>query len=182
MGKEYTPWSALGVGFTLKAHPLSGGYAFLRVNQMYRATSPMLNLAKRVMAYETLANKSSEAKNPAAFPAGERLNPQLATLMGNNGFRALLLRSLALAKAEVPWLRGVQVNADGTWEGFETNHADLDAAEFDHGKMVLLAQLLGLLVAFIGPKLTQRLVGETWPKILLNDEDFDHGRKNEKIQ
>jgi hypothetical protein len=40
-----------------------------------------------------------------------------------------------------------------------------------------LAQLLGLLVAFIGPSLTMRLVGEIWPQISLNKVDFGHGDK-----
>ena len=100
--------------------------------------------------------------------------------MGNGGFRALLSRALALANAEVPWLRAVHVKADGTLEGLEALHAQLDPAEFLEGRVVLLAQLLGLLVAFIGPSLTLRLVGEIWPQISLNDLDFGNGGKNEK--
>jgi hypothetical protein len=45
---------------------------------------------------------------------------------------------------------------------------------------VLLAQLLGLLVAFIGKNLTLRLVGEVWPKAALDDLDFGTEEKNEK--
>ena len=110
----------------------------------------MRSFAKRLMAYETSGNKSSETTNPAAFHVCEKLRPQLATLMGNGGFRALLSRALALATAEVPWLRAVHVKADGTLEGLEELHAQLDSAEFFEGRVVLLAQLLGLLVAFIG--------------------------------
>jgi hypothetical protein len=39
-------------------------------------------------------------------------------------------------------------------------HAQLEPAGFLRGKVVLLAQLLGLLVIFIGPGLTTRLVGQ----------------------
>jgi hypothetical protein len=53
----------------------------------------------------------------------------------------------------------------------EALHAQLDPAEFREGKVVLLAQLLGLLEAFIGPGLTSRLVGEIWPEISFDDLD-----------
>jgi len=38
--------------------------------------------------------------------------------------------------------------------------------------VTLLAQLLGLLVTFIGEALTVRLVREVWPKVPLDDLDF----------
>ena len=41
---------------------------------------------------------------------------------------------------------------------------------------------LGLLVAFIGPNLTLRLVREIWPQIPLGDLDVDNGGKNEKTK
>ena len=41
---------------------------------------------------------------------------------------------------------------------------------------------VALLVAFIGPTLTRRLVAEIWPPILLNDTDFGSGGKNEKTK
>jgi hypothetical protein len=135
----------------------------------------MRKIAKHLIGHETLRNKSSEAKTPAAFHATDKLGPHLATLMGNGGFRALLSRALALAKAEVSWLRAVHVNGDGTLEGLEALHAQLDPPEFLEGKTVLLAELLGLLVAFIGPSLTSRLLGETWPQLSPNDLDFGDG-------
>ena len=92
--------------------------------------------------------------------------------MGNTGFRALLSRALALANAEVPWLRAVHVNADGDLEGLAEIGSLIDPTEFLEGRGVLLAQLLGLLVAFIGPSLTSRLVGEFWPQIPFQDRDF----------
>jgi hypothetical protein len=140
----------------------------------------MRNFAKRLMAYETSRNKSSETKTPAAFHVCEKLRPHLATLVGNGGIRALLSRALALAKAEVPWLRAVHVKADGSLEGWEELRAQLDPDEFFDGRVVLVAQLLGLLVAFIGESLTLRLVCEVWPKVPLNDLNFEKEVKNEK--
>jgi hypothetical protein len=129
----------------------------------------MRAFAEDLIACETGETQFSKTKYPADFPVFEKLRSPLATLMGNGGFRALLSRALALARAEVPWLRAVHVKADGALAWVEELHPPLAPAEFLEGRVVLLAQLLGLLVAFIGPGLTARLIGEIWPKILLND-------------
>ena len=139
----------------------------------------MRDFAKRLMSHEKLKNKSSDASSPAAFHVVARLRPNLATLVGNDGFQALLSRALALAIAEVSWLRAVTVKKDGTLEGLQAVHA-LDPAEVLEGRVVLLAQLLGLLTAFIGSNLTLRLVGEIWPTLSLDGVDFAHGDENEK--
>ena len=149
---------------------------------MSRATPQMRDLSQCLIAYETGENKSSETKAPAACRVGEKLRPHLATLMGNVGFRALFLRALALANADVPWLRAVQVKADGSLEGLEELEAQVHSDEIFEGCVVLLAQLLGLLVAFIGENLTLRLVRDVWPKLSLNDLDFGKGDKNEKAK
>jgi hypothetical protein len=137
----------------------------------------MRGIAERLIDYETPKKTSTATATTANFQVTERLRPHLATLMGNGGFRALLARALALASAEVSWLRAVQVNADGTLEGLAAPHARLTPAEFREGRVVLLAQLLGLLVAFIGPGLTSRLVGEIWPQLAADNVDFGKGDK-----
>ena len=103
------------------------------------------------------------------FQACEKLRPHLVTLVGNEAFRALLAHALALAKAEVPALQGLHVSADGTFEMSEEIREQINADRFLEGRVVLLAQLLGLLVAFIGGNLTLRLVREIWPKAALNN-------------
>ena len=140
----------------------------------------MRDFAERLIAYETRENKSSETKTPVAFLVGEKLRPHLARLMGKVGFRELLSRALALANVEVPWLRAVHVKADGSFEGLDELGEQVDPQEIFEGRVVLLAQLLGLLVTFIGEDLTLRLVREVWPKLSLNDLDFGKGDKNEK--
>ena len=136
--------------------------------------------AERLIAYETGGNKSFETKLPAGFHVSEKLSPHLTTRIGNAGSRALLSRALALANAEVPWLRAVHVKADASLEGLDELEAQLDPKEFAEGKVVLLAQLLGLLVVFIGEPLTLQLMGEIWPKLSLNDSDLRGENKNEK--
>ena len=119
-------------------------------------------------------------KTMAASHVLEKLRPHLATLMGNGGFRALLSRALALASTEVPGLRAVRVRTDGSLDGWETLRAQPDPDELFEGGVVLLAQLLGLLEAFIGEDLTVRLVSEVWPKVSLNDLNFGNGVQHEK--
>jgi nicotinic acid phosphoribosyltransferase len=137
----------------------------------------MRSIAQRLIDYERPGNDFTETTDTATFQVTDRMRPHLATLMGNGGFRALLARALALASAEVSWLRAIQVNADGTLEGLETLQARLRPAEFREGRVVLLGQLLGLLVAFIGPALTSRLLGEIWPQLAADNVDFGNGDK-----
>jgi len=72
------------------------------------------------------------------------------------------------------------VKADGSLEGLEELHVQLDLDEFFEGRIVLLTQLLGLLVAFIGENLTLRLVREVWPNVPLDNLDFGNGGTNEE--
>jgi len=146
---------------------------------MNRATSQLRNFARRLIAAEANGRNSSGAKGSAAFPVPEKLRPMLSMLVGNAGFQTLLARALTMATEEVPWLRAVTVTADGSLEGWEPLHAQLTPDKFLEGRVVLAAQLLGLLVAFIGENLTVRLVREVWPKLSIGDLSLDQGEKNE---
>jgi hypothetical protein len=143
---------------------------------MNRASPTMRSFAKRLIACEAKGNKSSRTTHSATFLVIEKLRPHFTTLMGNAGFRALLSRSLALASAEVRWLRAVQVTVDGSLAGMD-ELAQVDPVKLAEGGVVLIAQLLGLLVAFIGEKLTLQIMREVWPKLALDDLNFDEGNK-----
>jgi hypothetical protein len=142
----------------------------------------MRSLAERLIAYENSAHESAKAKIPVSFDVTEKLRPHLANLMGKGGFRALLSRALQLAKAEVSWLRAVHVKTDGNLAGFEAIHAQLAPGALLEGRIVLLAQLLGLLVAFIGPAMSLHLVREIWPQISFKDIDFGTEQNDEKAK
>ena len=131
-------------------------------------TPNMRGIAQRLTAYEAAETKTSETDAPAAFIVCEKLRGPLGSLAGINGFRSLLSRALALAGEEEHWLRAVQIKPDGSLE-CPTEMADLDQKEIANGKVVLVAQLLGLLVAFIGEPLTLSLVREVWPRFPVND-------------
>lgn len=142
---------------------------------MTRANPKLRDFAERLIAYEMKGKNSADTKTPTAFLVSLKLRPSLATLMGSAGFHALLSRALALASAQVPWLRVVHVRADGSFEGLHPFGLQRDADQIVEGGVIVLAQLLGLLVAFIGEDLTLRLVREVWPKLSLNS--LDAGRR-----
>jgi hypothetical protein len=142
----------------------------------------MRHFAKRLIAYERKADEPSETKTPPAFAVCEKLRAHLAILMGVAGFRELLSCALPRAHAEVPWLGAVHVKADGSLEGFEQLDAHHNPDELFEGGVVLVAQLLGLLVAFIGERLTLRFVREVWPTVPLDDLDSSNGGKDEKTK
>src|SRR5665213_34536 len=92
---------------------------------MSRATPRMRDFAERLVVYEAKGNRSSVTKTPVACLVIDKLRPQLATLMGNIGFRALLSRTLALSNTEFPWLRAVHVKAEGSLEAVSYTHLTL---------------------------------------------------------
>ena len=147
---------------------------------MSRATPQMRNLASRLVAYETSGNKSSGTNPPAAFQVCEKLRPHLATLMGKGGFRALLSRALTVASEEASLLVVVQIDEDGSLEGWDRPEARVSPKELTESAVLLTAQLLGLLAAFIGDNLMLRLVREIWPKVSLEDLKFTKGDPHEE--
>ena len=147
---------------------------------MTRASSATRDFATRLIAHDTKANRPSETEGPGVQHICEKLRPHLATLMGNTGFRALLSRALALANKEVPWLRDVHVKSDGSLEGLEELPAQLLPDKIVEGNVVLLARVLGLLMAFIGKNLTIRLVRDVWPEAPLDGVSLgDEGNHDE---
>ena len=132
---------------------------------MSAPTLQLRELAKRLIAHESQGNGSSGTNPPADFPVFEKLRPQLTTLMGGVGFHALLSRARALTGAEFPWVRKLKIKEAGTFEGLHELKAEVGAGDIFNGRVALIAQLLGLLQAFIGENLTLRLVQEVWPKL-----------------
>jgi len=146
---------------------------------MSRATPQMRHFAKLLIVCERNGTKSAKTRTQNPFGDCEKLRTSLSTLMGNGGFQALLSHAHNLAGTEVAWLRTLQLKADGTLEGLEEIQTQLNPDELFEGRIVLLARMLGLLVAFIGERLTMGLVQGAWPKAPLNDLGLVKGVKNE---
>ena len=120
----------------------------------------ILELAQWLLAYEASGYNPSGANMAAVFRVGEKLRRPLSRLAGAAGFRSLLARALMLAKAQAPGFSAVQINADGSLEEL----SDLgNPDQSGEAGVMLIAQLLGLLVTFIGESLMLSLVHEAWP-------------------
>jgi hypothetical protein len=115
-------------------------------------------LAQSLIDHEGAAGNTSEPMEFAAFRVCEKLRRPVSALTGDDGFRALLSRALALARAEAPILGAVQVAADGSLQGLDDLGRQTDKDQAREGGVILIAQLLGLLLTFIGEAMTSRLV------------------------
>jgi hypothetical protein len=129
------------------------------------ATPKLKAFARRLLIYEAAVGTRVGPDGSAAFRVCSKLREPLTKLIGVEGFRTLMSRASMLAAAEVPWLRVLQIKADGSLAGLGDLEAKNDLRAVTEGEAILAAQLLGLLVTFIGPPLTLRLLHDIWPKM-----------------
>jgi hypothetical protein len=134
---------------------------------LYPVIPALQTLALWLLAQEVTGGAPA-GKTNATFRVCEKLCESLTTLMGAAGYRSLISRALTLAKHDAPSLELVQVKEGGSleWTG-ASEHQGMD----DAGGAVLVARLLGLLVTFIGPALTLRLVRDLWPDSPFEDKN-----------
>jgi len=116
------------------------------------------DLARSLVACEADASKASLQTGPAAVRVYEKLRRQLGSPVGVDGFQALASRALALARSESPRLCAVQVTANGGLSGLGEVESGTDANEDGEAGMLLIAQLLGLFLTFLGEATTLRLI------------------------
>jgi hypothetical protein len=143
---------------------------------MRSATPRLRNLARRLLALEASSGTRQRGVGAAAFGVCENLRRPLSTLAGTAGFRSLLSRALALAGDEIPWLKIVRVNAQGSLEGLDA--VQLPDAEIAEGEAVLVAHLIGLLATFVGETMTLQLLQQAWPEASLRglNSEPENGR------
>lgn len=125
----------------------------------------MRDLARRLLA---ACQTASGSRVDEATVVVEKLRLTLVKFAGTDGFLSLMRRALVLARADVPALKFVKIDADGRLEGLEQIVADQSTE--DEAAVTIVSHLLGLLVTFIGEPLTVSLVREAWPDTSLNDE------------
>ena len=135
------------------------------------------HLAQRLLIYEAVDGENPEPAESAAFRVCAKLRRPLTTLAGVAGFRSLLSRALTLARAEAPSLNAVQVAADGSLQGLDALASQTDKEQARDGGTILIAQLIGLLLTFIGEGLTLRLVQDVWPEAAFDGRVSEKERK-----
>jgi len=138
-------------------------------------------LAQRLLACESTRLPSLSGSPCRTLLVCEKFKGCLARLGGLAGFRSLLSRALALAKAEVgaDCLGEAVVLEDGAMSGLGHSGQVATLAE-----EALVANLLNLLVTFIGEPLTRQLVRDSWPDVpglasAVAPENFN-GEQNER--
>ena len=116
------------------------------------ASSPR-NLARRLLAHEALAATTSPQTKSATVCIYEKLRQQLSVTVRAHGFQVLASRALKLSKSEYSKLSPVQLTADGTLNGLDKVEWQTDEDQNDEVGVVLIAQLLGLFLIFLGEPL-----------------------------
>ena len=132
---------------------------------METPSTSVRDLARQLLSVE--AARLSAADEHEAERVCEKLRISLTRFAGADGFIALMRRSLALSRVEIPSLQTVKLKSDGCVEGLK----DLAAATgngSDAGA-VLTAHFLWLLVTFVGEPMALRLVREAWPDVMMED-------------
>ncbi|WP_020471440.1 hypothetical protein [Zavarzinella formosa] len=132
---------------------------------MSTAGPPILILARRLIALEAARDPSDLLIGETAR-VSEKLRVPLSKFLGAAGFRSIMGRAFMLASREFPCLDAVKVRADGSLEGFDEAMNQQDGVGDEAGTEIV-AQLLGLLTAFVGEHFMMRLVRDTCPEAIL---------------
>jgi hypothetical protein len=128
-------------------------------------------LAERLLAHEATLRGSPDSGSPelnalALLRVCNKLRLFIGALAGSAGFHSLLSRALILAKAQAPpGLNQVHINPDGSLDGLNELHEEYSP----EAGVTLIAQLLELLITFVGENLMVRLVLDACPDLTLDD-------------
>lgn len=116
------------------------------------------DLARNLVTSEASAGMATLQAEPATIRVYERLRRQLGAPVGVGGFQQLASRALALAKSESPRLNSVKVAENGGLLGLGESQSLDDTVEDREVGIILIAQLLGLFLTFLGEATTLRLI------------------------
>lgn len=140
---------------------------------MKRNITQIQDLARRLFAVE--ASKQGQPRGAAETMERvcQRLQQRLNLLIGTAGLYALFARALYLAKAEHPWLNVVEMEQDPdcSLKGLREAAEQQDSDEASKGFAAITANIIWLLVTFIGEDIILGLMYETWPEV--NGETSD---------
>jgi hypothetical protein len=117
--------------------------------------------ARQFWAHDRLKAGTPEEMAAAAEQGCARLRAVLTRWIGSEGYRALVDRALAQARAEHPAVAGLQ-SQGGDLEGVAAAVGMHSAAEVKEGILALVARLIDLLSRLIGEEMATRLVEQAW--------------------
>lgn len=124
-------------------------------------------LVSQLLEIEDASAGSSCSDLDRAVKVCERLRVPITKLTGPVGFSSLLSRAVAIARRQAPSLLGLRVDAGGLLVSQNEIHtyAPLPVRDARGGSELLIGELIGLLITFIGEPLTLSLVREAWPDV-----------------
>jgi hypothetical protein len=128
-------------------------------------TPSLVRAAEVLLAHEAGEATGSADGAAVAIRACDKLHRHLARIVGDEGIRALIGRTLSVGRLtypSAPRSDGVSVDVGATVGAYlEAQPPDLASEASVH----LIATLIGLVAKFIGDGLTLRLLRELWPEI-----------------
>jgi hypothetical protein len=130
---------------------------------MDSASNTTRDLAMLFLDYKGIKNLSRTELMTVVQEAFERLRIHLSRPIGAAGYRALLIRSIALSTSKSGWLEAIQIEKDGTLAGFTEAAASQSLSSVIEGSVEMVTCLIGLLETFVGRELSLRLIGDVWP-------------------
>jgi len=116
------------------------------------------DLARSLVAREADTSGNSPHTEPATVRVYDRLRLQFSTPVGVDAFQVLASRALALARSACRRLSAVQITANGGLRGLGEVESEIGTDEDGEVGVILIAQLLGLFVTFLGEATTLRLI------------------------
>ena len=140
---------------------------------MRYATPRLREAATRLLEHEAGGDQATaEDLAAAAGRLLERLLQRLAQVIGPGGVEAILLRTVALRRAEFPFLdqRVVPVRkSERPGEALRARLQQLEPDVIKEVSIILVATVVGLLATLIGDGLAWSLVRDLWPDTLLSE-------------
>jgi hypothetical protein len=128
------------------------------------------DLARSLVALEADTGTASLRTEPATVRVYDRLRRQFSAPVGVDAFQVLASRALALAKSESRRLSAVQITANGGVRGLGEVESHTDTDEDGEAGVILIAQLLGLFVSFLGEATTLRLIEDLRSQVRVRTE------------
>jgi len=124
------------------------------------------HLAQRLLAYEPLRARTPSQRSLRLSRLCELRRPLITR--GSCRFSLAPFSCSDAGQGGSSSLSTVQVAADGSLKGLDELEPQIDQKEVRDGGAILIAQLIGLLLTFIGEGLTLRLVQDVWPEAAFN--------------
>jgi hypothetical protein len=129
---------------------------------MARASPQHISLATALLAHE--ASGGADARADAAGRVYDKLHAHLTPLIGKTGVELLLVRSAKLVPGELQFLTEASI-LDGADRLRDLLRPPAPALALESATC-LFANFFGLLMTFIGERLTNQILRSAWPTLV----------------